>query len=67
MGEDEITTEIFEFQDRNGNTIGLFEAVGEGYKKKFLSIDSEFGDLELTKPLVRKIIIGLKEEFKIED
>ena len=65
MGDDNMISEIFEFEDKHGHKLNFFIDTSCG-KIRFLQIsDSEFSEFILTKPLARKIIKELKEEFKI--
>ena len=67
MGTDEITDEIFEIEDKNGAKLGLWFVHGEGFKQRILNIgDSEFAEFEVTKPIARKIVKELIEEFKLK-
>lgn len=65
MGDAEITQEIFEIEDKFGKKFEICETTGDSYKVKFIMID-ERASFTLSKPLAKKIIKALKEEYKID-
>jgi hypothetical protein len=67
MGTDEITDEIFEIEDKDKRKLCLYLVYGDKFKQRILNIeDSEHGEFEITKPIAKKIIKELIEEFKID-
>ena len=66
MGTDELTDEIFELKDKWGATLNLYLVSAEHLKQRILDIEgSEHGEFEITKPIARKIVKELTEEFKL--
>ena len=69
MGEDELTDEIFEIEDRFGRKLIFYLVNGNGYKSRFFEIEGNNladHDFLITKKTAKKIIKELQEEFKID-
>jgi hypothetical protein len=66
MGSDELVDEIFELKDKWGKFLRLHLVSSEHSKQRILEIEGEHSDFEITKPLARKIVKELIEEFKLK-
>ncbi len=66
MGEAFNTEEIFELKDKWGKFLRLHLVSDEYSKQRILEIEGEHSDFEITKPLARKIVKELTEEFKLK-
>ncbi len=64
MGDDCNVQEIFEFEDSFGTKLSFL--LEDSYNHKCRTLRMSEDEFVLTKPLARKIIKELKEEFKIE-
>lgn len=64
MGSIDNIVEIFEFEDKWKNKLHL---VLEDNPPKQRTLEIEGDGFEVTKPIARKIIKELKEEFKIKE
>jgi len=66
MGESFNTEEIFELKDKWEASLKLYLISDEHLKQRMLVVeDSEHGEFEITKPLAKKIVKELIEEFKL--
>ncbi len=64
MGDDSMFSEIFEFEDKIGTKMNFM--LEDSYPPKCRTLTISGDCFILTKPLARKIIKELKEEFKID-
>jgi len=68
MGESFNAEEIFELKDKWGASLNLHLISDEHSKQRILEIEAdEYGKFEITKPLARKIVKELIEEFKLKE
>lgn len=66
MGTDELVDEIFEIEDKFGAKLSLNLFYAEHFKQRELSIESlenKQREFVITKPIAKKIIKELTEEF----
>ena len=68
MGEAFNTEEIFELKDKWGASLNLHLISDEHSKQRILEVEGdEYSKFEITKPIARKIVKELIEEFKLEN